>query len=90
MKYLISFDTNIVAATQAKEWGVDTILTLGDDITADLLKLPYPNEPIVFFIPTVFDPNNSLAYQGVELSLRILMKYIRENRTDIDIVLMGN
>lgn len=90
MKYLVSFDTEVIAANQAKEWGVDRVLTLGDDITHDLTKLPDDNDSLIFFIPTVLDISNSLSYQGATLALRILMNYIRKNRTDIDIVLLGN
>jgi DNA-binding NarL/FixJ family response regulator len=90
MKYLISFDTDIISSIHTSEWGVDAILTLDNEITADLSSLPYLKEPMVFFIPTVLNMNNSLAYDGVTLALRILMSYIRNNRNDIDIVLMGN
>ena len=89
MKYLITFNTDIVRQGQASEWGVDDVLTLGSNLTTDLLNLPIES-PSVFFIPTVFDYNNSLSYSGANMALRILMKYISNGRTDIDIVLMGN
>lgn len=89
MKYLISFDTSIVGQDQYVDWGVDRILTIGGDLTADLSNLPQDNEAL-FFIPTVFDYNNSLSYEGADLGLRILMAYVRSGITDIDIVLMGN
>ncbi|MBD5172379.1 MAG: hypothetical protein HDS24_04100 [Bacteroides sp.] len=89
MKYLITFNTDIVRQGQASEWGVDEVLTLGNSLTPDLLNLPIVNHS-VFFIPTVFDYSNSLSYSGADLALRILMKYISNGRSDIDIVLMGN
>ena len=90
MKYLVAFDTNIVRQDQAIDWGVDKVLILGNDLTDRFLNLPEDKHPVIFFIPTVFDYSNSLSYYGVNLSLRILLKYISIGRTDIDIVLMGN
>lgn len=90
MKYLISFDTDIIGQAQASDWSIDKVLTLGDDITNDLSHLPKVNEHLTIFIPTVFDYSNSLSYEGANLGLRIFMFYLRNNRTDIDIVLMGN
>lgn len=89
MKYLISFGTTIVRQEQSSEWGVEKVLTIGSNLSADLSKLPMDN-PSVFFIPTVLDYNNSLSYGGVSLALRILMKYLRSGITSIDIVLLGN
>lgn len=89
MKYLITFGTTIVTREQASEWGIDKVLVLGNDITENLLNLPQDKQ-LVFFIPTVSDYSNSLSYSGVSLALRILMKYLSNGRTDIDIVLMGN
>ena len=89
MKYIISFGTTIVRQEHSSEWRVEKVLTLGSNLSADLSNLPMDN-PSVFFIPTVFDYNNSLSYGGVSLALRILMKYLRSGITSIDIVLMGN
>lgn len=89
MKYLFSFNTDIVNQEQASEWNVDKVMTLGSDISADLLSLPQ-GEQLVFFIPTTLDYSNSLSYGGANLALRILMKYISNGRTNIDIILMGN
>lgn len=90
MKYLVAFDTNIVPQNLAADWGVDKVLIFGNDLTERLLNLPEDRQPMSFFIPTVVDYSNSLSYSGVNLSLRILLKYISIGRTDIDIVLMGN
>lgn len=89
MKYLITFSTDIVNQEQAPEWGIDKVLT-NDVVKNDLLNLPQDKETLAFFVPTVFDYNNSLSYEGAILALRILMHYIRNGRTDIDIILMGN
>lgn len=90
MKYLISFDTDIVRQEQAPEWSIDEVLILGSNLSLDLSNLPQDKEPTVLFIPTVFDYNNSLSYNGADLALRILMQYLRKDITDIDIVLIGN
>lgn len=89
MKHLISFNTSIVNQEQASEWGVDRVLILGGNLSADLSNLPQENQ-LVFFVPTTHDYSNSLSYGGANLGLRILMKYIGTGRTDIDVVLMGN
>ncbi|MBD5241272.1 MAG: response regulator [Barnesiella sp.] len=89
MKYLITFNTTIVRQEQASEWGIDKVLVFGSDITENLLNLPQDKQ-LLFFIPTVRDYSNSLSYSGVNLALRILMKYLSNDRTDINIVLMGN
>lgn len=89
MKYLFSFNTDIVNQEQASEWNVDKVMTLGSDISVDLLSLPQEVQ-LVFFIPTTLDYSNSLSYGGANLALRILMKYIGNGRTEIDIILMGN
>lgn len=89
MKYLISFDTNVVRQEQSSEWEVGKVLTFGSDLSENLSNLPLGDQS-VFFIPTVSDYNNSLSYAGADLALRILMKYLRSGITSIDIVLMGN
>lgn len=89
MKYLITFDTDIVRQEQSSEWKVEKVLTLGSNLFADLSNLPMENQSVIF-IPTVLDYNNSLSYGGVNIALRILMKYLRSGITSIDIVLMGN
>lgn len=89
MKYLISFNTNIVRQEQSSEWEVGKILTLGSDLSENLSDLPMDNQS-VFYIPTVSDYNNSLSYSGANLALRILMKYLISGITSIDVVLMGN
>lgn len=89
MKYLISFNTNIVRQEQSSEWEVGKILTLGSDLSENLSNLPMDNQS-VFYIPTVSDYNNSLSYGGANLALRILMKYLISGITSIDVVLMGN
>lgn len=90
MKYLISFDTNIVRQELAHNWGVEKVLPSTEVLTSDLSVFSNDTEPVAVFIPTVFDYSNSLSYQGANLALRILMCFIRVGRTDIDIVLMGN
>lgn len=89
MRYLISFDTNVVRQEQSSEWKVGKVLTVGSDLFENLSNLPMDNQ-LVFFIPTVSDYNNSLSYGGADLALRILLKYLRSDITSIDIVLMGN
>ena len=61
MKYLISFNTSIVNQEQASEWGVDRVLILGGNLSADLSNLPQENQ-LVFFVPTTHDYSNSLSY----------------------------
>lgn len=90
MKYLISHDTKVVNLNQSKEWGVDCILSIDHILESDLSNLPQDNDSLVFFVPTVLDPRNSLSYAGADLALRIMMHYLRIGRTDIDIVLLGN
>lgn len=90
MKYLISFDTNIVRQEFAHNWGVEKVLSIAAGLTSGLPVFTEDPEPIVIFIPTVSDYSNSLSYGGADLALRILMCFIRVGRTDIDIVLMGN
>lgn len=90
MKYLISFDTNIVRQEFAHIWGVEKVLPLAGNLKSDLSVFQDDTESVIIFVPTVFDYRNSLSYQGANLALRILMRFIRVGRTDIDIVLMGN
>ena len=89
MKYLITFDTDIVRQEQSSEWKVEKVLTLGSNLFADLSNLPMENQSVIF-IPTVLAYHNSLSYGGANIALRILMKYLRSGITSIDIVLMGN
>lgn len=90
MRYLISFDTNLISQEQASDWGIDKVLALGFDIKSDLSGLPQDKESLTIFIPTVFDYSNSLSYAGANLGLRILMSYLRDGRSDVEIELMGN
>ncbi len=90
MKYIITKNTEIVNQEKAQDWGVDSVLVWETDLTISLGTLPSDKEELVIFVPTVFDYRNSLSYDGANLALRILMYYIRNGRTDIDIVLMGN
>lgn len=89
MRYLISFDTDIINSTQASEWGVDKVLILDSSISADLSNLPIDTSS-VWFIPSVRNYSNSLTYEGADLALRILMRYLMNGVTDIEIVIMGN
>lgn len=89
MKYLISFDTNVVRQEQSSEWEVGKVLTFGSNLSENLSNLPIDKQS-VFYIPTVSDYNNSLSYGGANLALRILLKYLRSDITSFDIVLMGN
>lgn len=90
MKYLISFDTGKIKQDHAAEWGVDEVLTLESDLKAGLTGLPQDKGSVVWYIPTVLDYNNSLSYDGADLALRILMRYLGEGKTDVDVVLLGN
>ena len=61
MKYLITFDTDIVRQEQSSEWEVGKVLTFGSNLSENLSNLPLGDQS-VFFIPTVSDYNNSLSY----------------------------
>lgn len=89
MKYLITYNTNLIRQEHAKNWGVEAVLT-SDDLSINVSQLPNINDSLVFFVPTVCDYRNSLIYDGANLALRILLHYIRIGKTDVDIVLMGN
>ena len=89
MKCLITYDTRLISQDNAKEWGVETVLT-SDELSIDISQLPKENESLVFYVPTVCDYRNSLLYDGANLALRILLYYLRIEKTDVDIVLMGN
>lgn len=89
MKCLVTYDTSLINQENAEEWGVEKVLT-SDELSFDISKLPQLKQSLVFFVPTVFDYRNSLLYDGANLALRILMYYVRDGRTDVDIVLMGN
>ena len=89
MKCLVTYDTSLINQENADEWGVEKVLT-SDELSFDISKLPQLKQSLVFFVPTVCDYRNSLLYDGANLALRILMYYVRDGRTDVDIVLMGN
>ena len=89
MKYLITYNTDLIRQEYAKNWGVEAVLT-SDDLRINVSQLPNINDSLVFFVPTVCDYRNSLIYDGANLALRILLHYIRIGKTDVDIVLMGN
>lgn len=89
MKCLVTYDTSLINQENAEEWGVEKVLT-SDELSFDISKLPQLKQSLVFFVPTVCDYRNSLLYDGANLALRILMYYVRDGRTDVDIVLMGN
>lgn len=89
MKCLVTSDTSLINQENAEEWGVEKVLT-SDELSFDISKLPQLKQSLVFFVPTVCDYRNSLLYDGANLALKILMYYVRDGRTDVDIVLMGN
>lgn len=89
MKYLITYNTDLIRQEYAKNWGVEAVLT-SDELSINVSQLPNINDSLVFFVPTVCDYRNSLIYDGANLALRILLHYIRIGKTDVDIVLMGN
>lgn len=90
MKYLVTIDTSVINHNHAEAWCVDRILTVESDLRSDLSGLPIDSESMIWFVPTVLDYSNSLSYGGANLALRILLRYVRNGRTDIEIVLMGN
>lgn len=92
MKILITTDilNSIRDNEETKEkWNIDRIMTWGTDLNDSLRGLPYQEENISFFIPTVIDSINALAYDGANLALRILFKYLCHRNTGINIVLLG-
>ncbi|MDE7159430.1 MAG: hypothetical protein K2O24_01095 [Muribaculaceae bacterium] len=54
-----------------------------------LSTLPVIKEGVTFFVPVVFNTDNTFGYDGVSIALRILFKYIRNKAKGISIVLLG-
>lgn len=69
-------------------WHVDEIMLWNHDITENLDDLKIEDDA-VFFIPTILNSDNALAYDGAELALRIFFRYIKANNANIRIVLLG-
>lgn len=92
MKILISIYTldKIRDNKEVREkWNVDRILIWGTGLTESLEQLPRSDEELTFLIPTVIDVNNALAYDGANLALRILFKYVQIRTKGINVVLLG-
>lgn len=66
-------------------WRVDEIL-----LKEELKSFSLPKEDqVLLFIPTIFDSSIAIDYDGVDIALRLYMEAIRNNHTDVGIVLMG-
>ena len=89
-RILITPDSEKLPDNQAHRdsWRVDEILLWNHDITSDLDNLKIEHN-VVIFIPTILYSDNALAYDGVELALRIFFRYIKANNAGIRIVLLG-
>lgn len=76
-------------AESCKDWNADQIKTWGTDINESLDNLPDTEPTITYLVPTVLNSANALAYDGANLALRILFKYICRRNRGVSIVLLG-
>lgn len=92
MKILISPDTQFIADREECKslWNVDQIMVWHSDLQEDLDTLPLLGDNPMFFVPTVLDTANALAYDGANLALRIFFRYLNKYKRGVDIVLMGS
>lgn len=75
-----------ISKNDTSKWNVDEII-LRQEI--NLYSFPKNENELLYFIPTIFNADTALEYEGVELALKLYTTALREKFYNIKIVLVG-
>lgn len=86
MRILFSPNDNLISEVDYAYWNVDEVVIptkLGN------YTLIQTSEDLTLFVPTIINQSMALNYDGVELAIRLYLFCVRNNKTNIRIVLLG-